>query len=876
MPRLPFLLLLPALALAGSPGLRYERPAASWERERLPIGNGRLGAMIDGGVAADRLQFNEESLWTGDANPSGGYEYGADKPGTFGCYRDFGEVTVTLATTDRPVLTRAFPVAPWAKGAGVARESAGGDFAHAHDGDPRTKWCVERAGNAVVWQVELPEAAPVRGYALTSANDVPDRDPSDWVLEGSSDGANWVVLDRQSKLAPFPERLQRRVFPLAASGAAYRLYRLTFQPRNPTHFQVAEIELLGLDLRPAGVSVPAGYSRRLDLVDGVHSVEVPGQSSREAFASKPAEVVAARYVGVRPLAGKVELRLSNGDGAALPSGDTLRAGGSFSNGLSFAAGVRVVLPRGGEVRPEGGHLRFSGAPEVLVLLAARTSYVMDPSKGFKGPDPRPRVEADLEAAARTPFARLREAHVADHRSLMGRVSVDWGATPAATAALPTDARLAAYAKGGADPDLEETLFQYGRYLLVGSSRADDLPANLQGIWNSSNNPPWASDYHNNINVQMNYWLAGPANLAECQLALVDWIISQVPGCREATRADRGRFGDTVRGWTVRTSQNIWGGNGWEWNLPGNAWLVQHAWEQHAFTQDKVFLRDKAYPLLKEVSEFWVDHLKALPDGTLVVPMGWSPEHGPREDGVAHDQQLVWDLFENTIEASEALGVDKPFRDELRAKQARLLGPQVGRWGQLMEWKVDRDDPKDQHRHTSHLLALHPGRQVTRERTPELAKAAAISLAARGSSGDSRRSWTWPWRCAMWARLGEAGRCADMIRGLLTHNTLPNLFSNHPPFQLDGNFGITAGICEMLLQSHAGEIVLLPALPKAWADGNASGLRARGAVEVVEMGWKDGRLSRAVLRADADRTVRVRVNGEVREVALRAGVPTELR
>ncbi len=875
MPRRLVALLLVGSLASAAPSLVYHRPAASWERERLPVGNGRLGAMLDGGVAEDRLQFNEESLWTGDANPSGGYEYGEDKPGTFGSYRDFGEVTVTLGTP-APALGRAFPANPWAAKGGPVRESAGGDFAHAQDGDPRTKWCVELAGNAVVWQVELPEAAPISGYALTSADDVPDRDPSDWVLEGSSDGANWVVLDRRSKLAPFGARHERRVFPLPAGEAAHRLYRLTFQPRNPTHFQVGEIELLGIDLRPAAVALPAGYRRSLDLMDGVHSVAVPGQSSREAFASKPAEVVVARYVGERPLSGKVELRLSNGDRLVRAEGATLRAGGAFSNGLAFASGVRVALPRGGEVRPEGDRLRFAGAPEVVVLLAARTSYVMDPSRAFKGADPRPRVEADLEAAARRGFAALRAEHVADHRALMGRVSVDWGTTPADVAARPTDARLAAYAKGGADPDLEETLFQYGRYLLVGSSRPGDLPANLQGIWNASNKPAWASDYHNNINVQMNYWLAGPANLAECQLPLVDWIVSQVPGCRAATRADRKRFGDRVRGWTVRTSQNIWGGNGWEWNLPGNAWLVQHAWEQYAFTQDKAFLRDTAYPLLREVCEFWLDHLKALPDGTLVVPMGWSPEHGPREDGVAHDQQLVWDLFQNTIEASEVLGVDNALREELRAKQARLLGPQVGRWGQLMEWKVDRDDPKDPHRHTSHLVAVHPGRQISRERTPELAKAAAVSLAARGSTGDSRRSWTWAWRCAMWARLGEADRAADMVRGLLTHNTLPNLFANHPPFQLDGNYGISAGICEMLVQSHAGEIVLLPALPKGWSEGSASGLRARGAVEVVALEWKAGRAVRAVLRADADRSVRVRLNGEVRQVALRAGVPTELR
>lgn len=861
--------LLAVLLPAAEPALMYDAPARSWERERLPVGNGRLGAMLDGGAAVDRLQFNEESLWTGDANPSGGFDYKGDRPGMFGAYQDFGEVSVELASAG-PVFAKGFLAQP-GRARAATRDADGAPFAQAHDGDPRTKWVVENP-DVVVWRVDLPEAAELRAYALTSANDVPSRDPSDWRLEASMDGRAWTLLDRRQGLAPFEQRHQRKVFELA-SPARHRCFRLTFSAvRNRDHFQLAEVELLGVSLRPP--AAPGGYERRLSLRDGVHAVRVPGQSTREAFASKPAEVVVARYVGERPLSGSVQLRDAHGNPTAAAD-DSLRSEGRFANGLRFASGVRVLAPRGGTVSAQGDALAFRDCPELVVLLAARTNYRMDPEAGFRGEAPAPRVEADLARAARAGFEALRAAHVADHRALMDRVSVDWGATPGEVASLPTSARLARYAKGAADPDLEETLFQYGRYLLVGSSRPGDLPANLQGIWNASNEPAWASDYHTNINLQMNYWLALPANLAECNLPLVDWLGAMAPGSRAATRADR-RFGEKVRGWTVRTSMNIWGGHGWEWNLPGNAWMVQHAWEHFAFTRDHTFLRDKAYPMLREVSEFWLDHLKALPDGTLVVPMGWSPEHGPREDGVAHDQQLVWDLFQNTIDAAEALGVDAAFRDALRAKQARLLGPKVGRWGQLMEWAVDRDNPNDNHRHTSHLFAVHPGRQISRERTPDLAAAAAKSLAARGTVGDSRRSWTWPWRCALWARLGEPERCAEMVRGLLTHNILPNLFANHPPFQLDGNYGITAGICEMLVQSHAGEIVLLPALPKSWAEGSASGLRARGAVTVRRLEWRGGRLAEAELVSDLDQTVPVRVNGELRQVALEAGRPVVLR
>jgi alpha-L-fucosidase 2 len=880
--RLPGLALLAWLASAGSQTLLTRpatagenpraaasvllsrQPAGHWAAECYPVGNGRLGAMFFGGVEEEVIQFNEQSLWSGDNNWDGAYQLGDHG---FGNYRNFGELRLQFG-----------PVARIASPSGHAPGN-GQAIGNASDGNPATKWCIENPGAQVQWQIALPKPESLRTYAFTSAPDMPARDPQNWRLEGWAEGGSWFILDQQRLGKPFENRGQQKTFAIP-SPRPCRQYRFTFDTQGYSHFQVAEIALPGLSL-PGPGQVPADYRRELDLRRGVHRTSFTKdgvQFTREAFASHPDQVIVCHYRAGQPgaLTGRIELKAAEGAESQATS-QGLAFSGTLPNRLHYAAGLRV-MPVGGRLRVGERELVFENCDSLTLLLNARTDYKPDFQAGWRGPAPAPRLAAELDRAAQKDLATLRQAHEADLGGLLNRARIEIGTTPAAFAALPTVERMQRFAQGAADPDLEALMFQFGRYLLASCSRPGGLPANLQGLWNNSPNPPWAGDYHNNINVQMNYWAAESANLSECHQPLLDFIVAQAEPCRLATRK---AFGEKTRGWTARTSQNIFGGNGWEWNIPASAWYATHAFEHWAFTRDDDYLRTTAYPILKEICQLWEDRLKPRPDGSLVVPMGWSPEHGPREDGVMHDQQLIWELFQDYLEAAEALGLDAEYRQTIRGLQARLAPNQIGKWGQLQEWQTDRDDPDDQHRHTSHLFAVYPGRQISPSKTPELARAATLSLLGRSGNygknkdrpftvdstvGDSRQSWTWPWRCAMWARLGEGEKAGLMVRGLLTYNSTPNLFCLAcGVFQIDGNFGITAAMTEMLLQSHSGEIALLPAIPAAWAKtGSFTGLRARGGF-TVDCAWQDGKVTEFHLRSAQPATARLRVNGEVREI-----------
>jgi alpha-L-fucosidase 2 len=472
--------------------------------------------------------------------------------------------------------------------------------------------------------------------------------------------------------------------------------------------------------------------------------------------------------------------------------------------------------------------------------------------------------------------------------LFNRVTADFGRTAVEQRNAPTDQRkLTAFET--VDPGLAAIQFQFGRYLLISSSRPGGLPANLQGLWNDNNDPPWHSDYHANINIQMNYWPVEVANISECHLPLFDLVTSQLPAWRKAVAAApefKTADGSLARrGFAVRTSHNITGGMGWRWDNTANAWYCQHFWEHYAFSRDTNFLRTVAYPVMKETCQFWEDHLKLLPDGKLVVPNAWSPEHGPEEDGVSYSQEIVWDLFNNYAQAADELGLDHEYRDQIAGLRDHLATPGVGSWGQLLEWLQEQHNPKyseldtrnDHHRHTSHLFAVYPGREISVTKTPALAAAAKVTLDARGIDPASDvREWSFAWRLALYARLHDADNAYNMLRHFFAaRNSSPNLFGLHPPVQLDGDFGITAGIAELLLQSQAGEIELLPALPKQWPEGQVSGLRARGGYE-VSLVWHDGKLLSATVKNVAgDGRCQVRCGDRLATVTLAHGATQHL-
>ena len=769
-------LIEPALAAEPSASdlrLWYRQPAGAWT-EALPVGNGRLGAMLFGRVGQERLQLNEDSLWAGSPYDPVNPDAAAALP----------EVRALLAAGKFKEATELASAKVMAK--------------------PLTQMPYGTLGDLLL---TFPSAERPHDYER--------------------------ALDLSTAIASTH---------FADSSGRYRRELFASAPD--------QVIVLRLEAESGHLDFDLAWR-------GPREIRYPAeQYSGAAMAqlSQPTDWLMHEESGPRPTDATLA---PDGPGTVLITGRNQAAAG-ITSGLRYALRIHAISD--GAIRTTESGLAVRGARQVTLLIAAATSYVN--FHDVSG-DPVAKVRAVGAAAARKPYAILRQRHVADHQSLFGRLTIDLGRS--ANAALPTDRRIAAAADGD-DPALAALYLQYGRYLLLGSSRQGGQPANLQGLWNEGTNPPWGSKYTININTEMNYWPADPAGLGSCVEPLIRMVEDlSITGARTA----RAMYG--ARGWVTHHNSDLWRASapidGPLWGLwpCGGAWLCNALWTHWDYNRDPALLA-RLYPLLKGASQFFLDTLIEDPKGRgLITSPSVSPEHehpfgSSLCAGPTMDRQIVRDLFANTVEAARRLHRDAAWAGQLEAAHARIAPDRIGKAGQLQEWLEDWDEeaPDPHHRHVSHLYGVYPSSQINLRDTPELVEAAKVSLRKRG---DLSTGWATAWRVCLWARMGEGDHAWQVLKGLLgPQRTYPNMFDAHPPFQIDGNFGGAAGIMEMLVQSWGGEVRLLPALPTQWPSGRISGIRARGGLS-VDLAWRQGKPTRLALRGPAGATVRIHAGAE---------------
>jgi hypothetical protein len=760
--------------------------------------------------------------------------------------------------------------------------SAGEKLTMLFDGSVNTKWYADTGFKGfpcyVVWEYDAPFFSSA--YTLTSGNDAPDRDPKSWKLYGSNDGANYTVIDTRSNIT-FPGRNQSVKFTLPAT-VTYKYFKFeitaTAGSNGTTSPQLSEIALENA----SASAFPAytNYYRELDIDRAVSKVTYTQEDvnyTREYFTSHPDNVLAIRLTADVP--GKLSrtVYLTTPQSAVTITADngvitmTGKPSDQKDNGLKFAQQVKVI-PAGGTMTVSGNKITVENADEILILSSAATNYqqCMDNTYNyFSTVNPLTVVQETMNQAALKNYTQLLDTHTDDYKSLYDRMSVSLN-NAGNTNNKTTDKLLAGYKNNSNTTAenlyIEQLYYQYGRYLLISSSRKNGLPANLQGIWAEGLAPPWSADYHTNINLQMNYWLAEQTNLADCHWPVFEYVKSLVP---------RGKYtagyyyckpdGNPVRGWVIHHENNIWGNT-----APGNwyegfyfpaaaAWMCQDIWEYYQFNQDKTFL-EEYYPVMLDAALFWVDNLwRDSRDGTLVANPSYSPEHGPYSLGASCDQAIITELFDMVIKAGRILNKNTAELEEIAAAKHQLAGPQIGLAGQFMEWKDELtiDITGDGgHRHANHLFWLHPGSQIIAGRSIQDDLYVEAMKKTLNTRGDGGTGWSKAWKINFWARLRDGNHSYKMVQELLKESTLTNLFDTHPPFQIDGNFGATAGMTELLLQSQGEFIELLPALPAAWPAGKVKGVKARGNFE-LSLDWESGQLTTATITSNAGNSCRLK-------------------
>ncbi len=797
----------------------------------------------------------------------------------FGSYQSLSNLNIAYPQTILPEIVNI---------TGDCENPSGGErLSMLFDNSPTTKWFSDQGFKSfpcyIAWEYNV--AFTTKAYTLISGNDMPARDPKSWKLYGSTNGENYELIDIRTNVT-FSGRNQSLRFELPQT-VSYKYFKIeitaTFTTNTPP--QLSEIALENVST--SDFPVYTNYLRELNIDNATAQITYTQEEvnyKSEYLVSYPdnslvirltsdASAMLSRTIWLTTPQTKANI-VASVDGSITMTG---QPADHLASGLNFAQYLKVKAING-IVSVSGNKLVVTGADEILIVLSAATNYqqCMDNTFNyFSNINPLEKAQNAVSAVIQQNYVDILKKHTDDYNSLFNRMNLNLKGA-ANTNNKTTDQLLLGY-KNNTNTDaenlyLEQLYYQFGRYLLISSSRPNGLPANLQGIWAEGLTPPWSSDYHTNINLQMNYWLAGPTNLSDCHLPVIDYVKSLVPRGRiSANHYYCKPDGSIVRGWVIHHENNIWGNTG-----PGNwyegfyfpaaaAWMCQDIWEYYQFTQDVNILQAN-FPILLDASLFWVDNLwRDTRDGTLVANPSYSPEHGPYSLGASCDQAIITELFDMTIKAYKVLYPQQANSSEINEivqAKSRLAGPQIGLNGQFMEWKDETtmDVTGDAgHRHVNHLFWLHPGSQIIPDRSAQENLYAEAMKKTLNTRGDGGTGWSKAWKINFWARLRDGNHSHKLLEELLKESTLNNLFDTHPPFQIDGNFGATAGMTEMLIQSQGDYIEILPALPDKWSTGSFNGIKARGNFE-LNAEWENKVLKDMEIISLSGKNCKLKYNG----------------